>query len=55
MASKWNGCTVSVTCINGLGTYQGLVSEVHHETQTIYLSKPFKNGIPCDDMRVALR
>ncbi|KAG8254040.1 enhancer of mRNA decapping [Homalodisca vitripennis] len=54
MASKWNGCTVSVTCINRLGVYQGLVSDVNPETQTILLSKPFKNGIPCEDHQVAL-
>lgn len=55
MASNWNGCTVSITCKNGVGVYQGLVSDVNRDTQVIILSKPFKNGIPCSDSQVALR
>lgn len=55
MSSKWTNCTVSITCKDGLGVYQGLVAEVHSETQTIHLFKAFKNGVPCNETKVALR
>lgn len=55
MANTFHGCTVSVTCKNGVGVYQGLVSEVNGQSQMIILTKPFKNGLPCDERQVALR
>ena len=55
MAQKWIGCTVSIRCSDGLGAYQGKVSDVNAENQTLILKKAFKNGIPCTDQQVILR
>lgn len=54
MAQKWIGCTVSIRCADGLGTYQGKVSDVNAENQTLLLKKAFKNGIPCTEQQVIL-
>lgn len=55
MAQKWLGCSVSIRCAGGLGTYQGKVLDVNAEDQTLILKKAFKNGIPCTDQQVILR
>lgn len=54
MAQKWIGCTVSIRCSGGLGTFQGKVSDVNTENQTLILKKAFKNGVPCTDQQVIL-
>lgn len=52
MAEKYIGCTVSICCKEGLGVYQGKVTDVNTENQTLVLKKAFKNGIPCPDSQL---
>jgi hypothetical protein len=49
------GYTVSITCRNDMGSYQGQIFRVDPEEQTITLKKIFKNGIPCHVSGVILR
>ncbi|KDR11216.1 enhancer of mRNA-decapping protein 3 [Zootermopsis nevadensis] len=55
MVEQYVGYTVSVTCRNDLGSYQGQISSVDREEQTITLKKAFKNGIPYHLPEVKLR
>uniref|UniRef100_A0A1B6E627 Enhancer of mRNA-decapping protein 3 n=1 Tax=Clastoptera arizonana TaxID=38151 RepID=A0A1B6E627_9HEMI len=47
MSDQFIGYTVSISCKDGLGIYQGKVSNVNDDNQTLVLQKAFKNGIPC--------
>jgi enhancer of mRNA-decapping protein 3 len=49
------GYTVSITCRNDMGSYQGQISSVDREEQTITLKKTFKNGIPYQLPEVVLK
>ncbi|XP_043933135.1 enhancer of mRNA-decapping protein 3 isoform X2 [Protopterus annectens] len=44
MAANWIGSIVSIDCGEGLGVYQGRVSLVDPNCQTIALTEPFHNG-----------
>jgi enhancer of mRNA-decapping protein 3 len=55
MVEQFVGYTVSITCRNDLGSYQGQISSVDREEQTITLKKAFKNGMPCQLPEVILR
>jgi hypothetical protein len=55
MAEQFVGYTVSVTCRNDLGSYQGQISSVDIKEQAITLKKAFKNGIPYQVPEVTLR
>lgn len=46
MADQFVGYTVSITCRNDLGSYQGQICNVDQKEQTITLKKAFKNGVP---------
>ncbi|XP_076026484.1 enhancer of mRNA-decapping protein 3 isoform X2 [Genypterus blacodes] len=47
MAADWLGCLVSINCGPTLGVYQGEVSSVDQNSQTIALKLPFHNGVKC--------
>jgi hypothetical protein len=55
MTEQFVGYTVSVTCRNELGSYQGQICSVDPKEQTITLKKAFKNGIPQQVPEVTLR
>jgi hypothetical protein len=55
MAEQFIGYTVSVTCRNDLGTYQGQICSVDSKEQTITLKRAFKNGMPYQVPQVVLR
>ncbi|XP_023930254.1 enhancer of mRNA-decapping protein 3 [Lingula anatina] len=54
MSEDWIGCVVSVDCGDTLGTYQGQVSLVNREDQSITLIKAFRNGMLCEVPTVTL-
>nr|XP_055030755.1 enhancer of mRNA-decapping protein 3-like isoform X2 [Misgurnus anguillicaudatus] len=47
MAEDWLGCLVSINCGFTLGVYQGEVSAVDPNLQSISLRQPFHNGVRC--------
>lgn len=55
MAQNWVGCVVSIECTNSQGTYQGVVSEIDGESQSLILTKVFKNGTPYSQPTYELR
>lgn len=55
MTEQFVGYTVTVTCRNDLGSYQGQICSVDPNEQTITLKKAFKNGIPQQVSEVTLR
>lgn len=54
MSLNFVGCLLSVDCGND-GVYQGIVKEVNEKEQTLVLTNPFCNGMPCNKQHVALR
>ena len=42
----WMGCRVSLDC-GGLGYFQGVISRISYNDQTVTLEKPFQNGLAC--------
>ena len=42
----WMGCRVSLDC-GGLGYFQGVISRINYNDQTVTLEKPFQNGLAC--------
>lgn len=44
MSEQFVGCTVSVKCIEEVGTYQGQILDLNKDC--IILSKAFCNGVP---------
>ncbi|KAF7391214.1 hypothetical protein HZH66_009694 [Vespula vulgaris] len=52
MSEQFVGCTVSVTCIDDLGTYQGQIIDLNK--QSVTLSKAFCNGVPHTSSVVSL-
>lgn len=54
-SSQFIGSFLSINCGPILGVYQGTVSNVNPETQSICLNQPFRNGIPFDVEKVTLR
>lgn len=53
MSEQFLGCTVSVKCIDDLGTYQGKIIDLNKNSLT--LAKAFCNGIPYSSSFVKLR
>ena len=53
--AEWVGCVVSIDCGEVLGTYQGHVSEVDQETQSISIMKGFRNGIKCVVPKITIK
>ncbi|XP_078737148.1 enhancer of mRNA-decapping protein 3 isoform X1 [Lampetra fluviatilis] len=47
MEDRWGGCVVSLNCGPVLGVYQGRVSRVDQQCQSISLVQPFRNGARC--------
>ena len=54
MASQFVGHHVSVTCIGGLGHYQGCIENVNTDGQKITLRQPYKNGLKVDLPQITL-
>ncbi|XP_012277398.1 enhancer of mRNA-decapping protein 3 isoform X2 [Orussus abietinus] len=52
MSEQFIGCTVSIKCINPLGTYQGQIVDLNRDT--VILTKAFRNGIPYPSPLVVL-
>ncbi|XP_043228696.1 enhancer of mRNA-decapping protein 3-like isoform X2 [Amphibalanus amphitrite] len=44
---EYIGAIVSLDCGPALGHYQGEVSTINNQDQTLTISKPFRNGVPC--------
>ena len=44
---EYIGAAISLDCGAALGQYQGVVSSINNDHQTITISKPFRNGVPC--------
>ncbi|XP_037080781.1 enhancer of mRNA-decapping protein 3-like [Pollicipes pollicipes] len=44
---QYVGATISLDCGAALGQYQGVVSAINNEDQTLTITKPFRNGVPC--------
>ena len=42
----WMGCRVSLDC-GSLGYFQGVISRISYNEQTVTLEKPFQNGLAC--------
>ena len=42
----WMGCRVSLDC-GSLGYFQGVISRISYNDQTVTLEKPFQNGLAC--------
>lgn len=56
MATDWVvGSVVSIHCALSSGIYQGKVSSVNHQNQTITLKQPFLNGIRCPAAEVTFK
>lgn len=53
MSEQFVGCTVSVTCIDDLGIYQGQIIDLNK--QSVTLSKAFCNGVPHTSSVVSLK
>ncbi|XP_043493284.1 enhancer of mRNA-decapping protein 3 [Polistes fuscatus] len=52
MSEQFVGCTVSVTCVDDLGIYQGQIIDLNK--QSVTLSKAFCNGVPHTSSVVSL-
>ncbi|XP_066598209.1 enhancer of mRNA-decapping protein 3 [Prorops nasuta] len=52
MSEQFLGCTVSIKCVDDLGTYQGKIMELNKNSVT--LSKVFCNGVPCSSYLTVL-
>lgn len=55
MAEEWLGCLVSIDCGVTIGVYQGEVSAVDPNKQTISLRQPLHNGVRCLVSEVTFR
>lgn len=53
MSEQFLGCTVSIKCIDDLGSYQGQIIALND--QTVTLAKAFCNGVPHNSPHVTLR
>ncbi|XP_014212962.1 enhancer of mRNA-decapping protein 3 isoform X2 [Copidosoma floridanum] len=53
MSDQYLGCTVSVKCIENLGSYQGQIIALND--QSVTLAKAFCNGVPNTSSQVTLR
>lgn len=53
MLEQFVGCTVSVKCIEEIGSYQGQIVDLNKNYVT--LSKAFCNGVPHTSTEVILR
>lgn len=53
MSEQFVGCTVSVKCVEDVGTYQGQIVDLNKDYVT--LSKAFCNGVPHSSSIVVLR
>lgn len=53
--TQFVGSLVSIDCGESLGTYQGEVSAVDTETQTLSISKAYRNGIQCTIPLITLK
>lgn len=54
MANQFVGHHVSITCVGGLGHYQGCIENVNTNGQKITLVHPYKNGLKCDLPQITL-
>ena len=54
MAKQFVGHHVSITCVHGLGHYQGCIEDVNTDGQKITLSHPYKNGLKCGLSQITL-
>ncbi|XP_043469235.1 enhancer of mRNA-decapping protein 3 [Leptopilina heterotoma] len=52
MTEQFVGCTVSITCVEEIGTYQGQI--VDFNDQKVILTKAFCNGVPHSSPRVTI-
>ena len=55
MSASFLGSQVSVDCGEVLGTYQGKVTAIEQESQTITITSVFRNGIQCQVPHVTIR
>ncbi|PSN55922.1 hypothetical protein C0J52_00448 [Blattella germanica] len=55
MAEQFLGYTVTISCRDEIGSYQGQICGVDPKEQTICLRKAFKNGIPVESQLVSLK
>lgn len=53
MTEQFVGCTVSITCVEEIGTYQGQI--VDFNDQKVILTKAFCNGVPHSSPRVTIK
>ena len=55
MTERFIGCSVTISCKDDKGSYQGQIYKVDSKEQTISLKKAFKNGIPLEEHEVILK
>ena len=53
MSEDWLGCRVSLDC-RSLGYFQGVISRINLQDQTVTLEKPFQNGLSCKFPEITL-
>ncbi|KAJ9591849.1 hypothetical protein L9F63_001666 [Diploptera punctata] len=54
MTERFVGFSVTISCRDGKGSYQGQICSVDPLDQTICLKKAFKNGVPVEEQQVIL-
>jgi len=53
MSEDWLGCRVSLDC-GTLGFFQGVISRINLNDQTVTLERPFQNGVSCKFPEITL-
>lgn len=54
MAAQWMGFTISIDC-GPMGVFQGVVTAVEAEPQSVTLSRVFHNGVPHTSPSIVIR
>lgn len=54
MAQQWMGFTISIDC-GPMGVFQGVVTAVEAEPQSVTLSRVFHNGVPHTSPSIVIR
>lgn len=55
MSGKWNGSIVSIDCGSVLGVFEGEISSIDIDNQTVSLINVSRNSIKCTVPEITLR
>lgn len=55
MSGKWNGSIITVDCGSVLGVFEGEISNIDIENQTVSLINVSRNSVKCSVPEITLR